>query len=60
MEIEVPAGQLKVTATEATQAERDRLWPQLVERASFFADYEKGTTRRIPLVILRPDRSGAE
>ena len=60
VEIEVPAGHLKVTATMTTQAERDRLWPQLVEKASFFADYEKGTTRQIPIVILHPDETASK
>ena len=55
--IEVPGQHLQVNASVATPAERERLWPQLVARAPFFADYQKGITRLIPMVVLRPERS---
>lgn len=50
--IEVPGKRLTATASVATPAERERLWPQLVARAPFFDDYQKNTSRTIPMVIL--------
>jgi deazaflavin-dependent oxidoreductase (nitroreductase family) len=38
----------------ATSEERARLWPRLVEMYSSYADYQKKTTREIPVVILEP------
>jgi deazaflavin-dependent oxidoreductase (nitroreductase family) len=43
VQIEVPGKRLDVSASVATQVERDRLWPQLVSRAPFFDEYRKGT-----------------
>jgi deazaflavin-dependent oxidoreductase (nitroreductase family) len=34
--------------------ERDRFWKQITDKAPGFAEYEKQTTRTIPVVILRP------
>lgn len=39
-------------ATVITGAERDRLWAEQVARALGFADYERKTTRTIPVVAL--------
>jgi deazaflavin-dependent oxidoreductase (nitroreductase family) len=50
--IEVPGKSLQIIASVATPAERERLWPQLVARAPFFDEYQKGTSRTIPMVIL--------
>jgi deazaflavin-dependent oxidoreductase (nitroreductase family) len=52
--IEVTGKRLQAIASTATTAERERLWPQLVSKAPFFDDYQKGTTRPIPMVLLRP------
>jgi deazaflavin-dependent oxidoreductase (nitroreductase family) len=52
--IEVPGMRLDAAASVATQAERDRLWPQLVAKAPFYDAYQHATTRLIPMVILRP------
>jgi deazaflavin-dependent oxidoreductase (nitroreductase family) len=41
-----------VTATETTAEERERLWPLVVETYGGYADYEKKTVRRIPVVLL--------
>jgi deazaflavin-dependent oxidoreductase (nitroreductase family) len=54
VEIEVPGKQFMVSPTIATEDEQTRLWAQLVAQAPFFDDYRKGTTRPIPLVLLRP------
>lgn len=53
--IEVPGKRLQAIASIATTAEQDRLWPQLVAQAPFFDDYQKGTTRPIPMVLLKPN-----
>ncbi len=54
VEIEVPGRRLMVSPTIATKDEQTRLWAELVAQAPFFDDYKKGTTRSIPLVLLRP------
>ena len=45
-----------VVAHEATDAERDRLWPLVVENYGDFAVYQARTERRIPVFILSPER----
>jgi len=53
-QIEVPGKRLEVSASVVSPAERDRLWSQLVAQAPFFDNYQKGTTRVIPMIRLRP------
>src|SRR5690348_6497688 len=43
-----------VVAREALSDERDRLWAQVTERAPGYLDYQRRTSRRIPLVLLEP------
>lgn len=43
-----------MTAREATQSERAKLWPRLVERYADFADYQANTSRIIPVIICEP------
>jgi deazaflavin-dependent oxidoreductase (nitroreductase family) len=50
--IEVGSMTKSVSARQASQEEKARLWAQLVEQAPFFEDYKKKTTRDIPMVIL--------
>ncbi|WP_194906080.1 nitroreductase family deazaflavin-dependent oxidoreductase [Catenulispora rubra] len=45
---------VELTARVADEDERDRYFAQMVARAPQFAEYEKGTTRRIPVVVLEP------
>jgi deazaflavin-dependent oxidoreductase (nitroreductase family) len=52
--IEVPGKRMEVTASVATQTEYEQLWARLVSVAPFFDNYRKGTSRPIPMVILRP------
>jgi len=52
--IEVEGATKKVTAHKASPEERERLWPQLVQKAPFFEDYRKATKREIPMVVLQP------
>ena len=43
-----------VIAREADGEERARLWSEIVEGWSGYAEYEKRTTRHIPVVVLEP------
>ena len=52
--IEIPGQRLDVSATVATQTERDRFWPQLVSKAPFFDGYQRNTSRLIPMILLKP------
>jgi len=45
---------LRLTARDATVAERAQYWPQLVSMYSAFADYQSWTERVIPIVICDP------
>ncbi len=44
----------RVRARTASPAERERLWPRLVEMYGDFADYAARTDREIPVVVLSP------
>ena len=53
--IEVGTDTIDVIASEATGAERDRLFDTQVERVPQFADYEKQAVGRvIPVIVLTP------
>ena len=43
-----------VFAREATDEERERLWPMVVDTYADFAVYQARTERKIPVVILTP------
>jgi deazaflavin-dependent oxidoreductase (nitroreductase family) len=51
--IEVGTEQLNVHATVAPPAERDRLFAEVVRQAPDFAKAQKGTSRIMPIVLLR-------
>jgi deazaflavin-dependent oxidoreductase (nitroreductase family) len=53
--IEVGKEQLAVTAVPAGPDERSRLWAMITEKTPAFADYQRKTTRTIPVVILTPE-----
>jgi deazaflavin-dependent oxidoreductase (nitroreductase family) len=53
-EVQVGTRHLKMSAREANEEERARLWPKLVSMYRDYANYQKGTDRKIPLVILEP------
>jgi deazaflavin-dependent oxidoreductase (nitroreductase family) len=55
--VEVGTEQFKVTAKPADTAERQPLWAMVKERNPSFREYEKKTSRTIPLVILTPSLS---
>ena len=44
----------RVRAIRAEGAEHARLWPWIKEQNPMYANYEKKTTREIPVVVLRP------
>ena len=52
--IEVGEVKKTVLAERASPEERERLWSQWVAKAPFYGDYQKRTTRQIPMMILRP------
>jgi F420H(2)-dependent quinone reductase len=43
-----------VTARVATSKERSRLWPKVVALYRGYEQYQRRTSRRIPLVTLEP------
>lgn len=43
-----------VTARIATDAERERLWPQITRTYPGYARYQERTARQIPVVLLTP------
>jgi deazaflavin-dependent oxidoreductase (nitroreductase family) len=54
-EVELPGGaRRRVRPRVAEGAERERLWPLLVDIYKPYADYATYTTRRIPVVVLEP------
>lgn len=51
-EVQVGRERRQVHARVATDEERERLWPLVVDNYGGYADYQKRTERKIPLVIL--------
>jgi F420H(2)-dependent quinone reductase len=43
-----------VRARDATDEERERLWPMMVEFYPPYEDYQRRTDRQIPVVVLEP------
>ena len=54
--VEVGSRKLRVRAEKARGEERRCLWARLVEMYPAYEDYQRRTTREIPVVILRPQR----
>lgn len=54
VEIEIGKQRTAYTARKATEPERNRLWPQLVELYADYASYQAWTERQIPVVICEP------
>ncbi len=52
--IQVKDAKMAVVSEQAEGELRSQLWNQLIEQSPAFADYEKSTTREIPMLILRP------
>lgn len=54
--VEVGAETMQVTATEAQGEERDRLYDQMAAKMPNFAEYQRNTSRKIPVIVL--ERAG--
>jgi deazaflavin-dependent oxidoreductase (nitroreductase family) len=50
--VELPGETFQARAVIAEDAERDRLFAQQAEQMPGFADYQRNTTRQIPVVVL--------
>ena len=56
-EVRIGRRRLAVRAREAEGEERERHWAQVVAADPTYAEYQKRTERRIPLVVLEPEPS---
>lgn len=54
VEIEIGKQRFACRAHTAEEAERARLWPELVELYADFASYQSWTDREIPVVVCEP------
>ncbi len=52
--VEVGTDTIAVTAREAHGEERDTLYARQAARFPFFAEYERKTSRTIPVIVLEP------
>ena len=52
--IQIGSEKSEVVAREATDEERERLWPMVVDTYADYAVYQARTERKIPVVILTP------
>jgi deazaflavin-dependent oxidoreductase (nitroreductase family) len=53
---EVGTEQLRLRAIVSTEPERTRLYNKMIEKMPGFAEYQKKTTRIIPVIILSQDK----
>ena len=53
-EIRIGPKRVAVHAREAHDTERQLLWAKIVERDQSYAEYQRRTKRRIPVVLLEP------
>ena len=51
-EVQIGREQVRMTARQATPEEHAQLWPRLVAMYGPYADYQKRTSREIPVVVL--------
>jgi deazaflavin-dependent oxidoreductase (nitroreductase family) len=54
VQVQIKSEVLDLTARDATEEERAKYWPRLVEMYPSYDDYQSWTTRQIPLVICEP------
>ena len=54
VEIEAEGRKRHLRAREASDTEHAALWPVVVKSYPAFADYQKKTTRRIPIMVCEP------
>ncbi len=57
IDVQVGADRFRVRARTATAQQRAALWPLMVEAFPTFTDYQAGTRREIPVVVLSPTSS---
>jgi deazaflavin-dependent oxidoreductase (nitroreductase family) len=53
--IQVMDQRIQVIASEADQGEHERLWAKLVSISPQFKRYQTRTTRKIPMLLLKPN-----
>jgi F420H(2)-dependent quinone reductase len=53
-EVQIGGERRRVRARDAEGEERERLWAQMVGLYPSYADYQRKTSRRIPVVVLEP------
>jgi F420H(2)-dependent quinone reductase len=53
-EVQIGSERRPVRARDAEGEERERLWAEMVRLYPAYADYQKKTSRRIPVVVLEP------
>jgi F420H(2)-dependent quinone reductase len=53
-ELTIGSRRFHVAARRVNEEEKSLLWPRLVELYPAYQDYERRTTRKIPVVALRP------
>jgi deazaflavin-dependent oxidoreductase (nitroreductase family) len=56
-EIQIKNHRTPVRAEEATSEAHDQLWNELIRISPAYADYQKRTSREIPLMVLTPSRN---
>jgi deazaflavin-dependent oxidoreductase (nitroreductase family) len=54
--VELPGERFQAKAVVTTGAERDRLFNQQAEQMPNFAEYQRNTTRKIPVIVLERSR----
>ena len=54
VQIQVRDKVIPVTARTGTAADKQRVWPTMVKQWPGYDEYQAGTTRDIPVVLLRP------
>jgi F420H(2)-dependent quinone reductase len=54
VEVEVDGQKMAMLARQATEEEKQRLWPKLLEMYPDFATYQARTQRDIPVIFLLP------
>lgn len=54
IEVQIGSERLQMSARDATNEERDRYWPPLIEMYPPYRGYREATDRKIPLVVCEP------
>ncbi len=53
-DVQIGSEHRRVRARDAVGEERERLWAEMVSLYPGYAEYQKKTTRQIPVVVLEP------